>query len=168
MSETICAICHDPLETNKYTIPECNHEYHTNCIMTWFRTGKNACPLCNNQGINNIQQMIANTDWAQRRVAYENYKQLRIFSRKKEAPIELKKMVIRLKKWEKKNKILIKETKEIKESKHPNLTGAQIWKKLITFRRKKWGYERKIRRLKELIGFQQNITNIIIPVKQIV
>ena len=83
-------------------------------------------------------------------------------------PIELKKMVIRLKKWEKKNKILIKETKEIKESKHPNLTGAQIWKKLITFRRKKWGYERKIRRLKELIGFQQTITNIIIPVKQIV
>ena len=168
MSEEICAICHESLENNKYKIPECNHEYHTNCIITWFRTGKNRCPLCNNEGINSMQQMEENTSWAQRRVAYENYKQLRIFSRKKEAPSSLKKMVIRLKKWEEKQRILIKEIKETKESKHPNLTGIQIWKKFTKLRTKKWRISNRIRRLKELIGFQQNITNIIIPVKQIV
>ena len=94
MNETTCAICHDPLETDKYTIPECNHEYHTNCIITWFRTGKNTCPLCNDIGINSIQQMEANTNWAIRKIAFENYKILRAFSRKKDAPPKLKKMVL--------------------------------------------------------------------------
>ena len=168
MNEEICAICHEPLENDKYKIPECNHEYHTNCIITWFRTGKNRCPLCNNEGINNMQQMEENTSWAQRRVAYENYKRLRIFSRKKEAPSSLKKMVMKLKKWEEKQRILIKEIKETKESKHPHLTGMQIWRKFRKLRTKKWRIYRQIRNLKELIGFQQNITNIIIPIKQIV
>ena len=115
-----------------------------------------------------MQQMEENTSWAQRRVAYENYKRLRIFSRKKEAPSSLKKMVIRLKKWEEKQRILIKEIKETKESKHPHLTGMQIWRKFRKLRTKKWRIYRQIRNLKELIGFQQNITNIIIPIKQIV
>ena len=33
-----CAICREKLENNTYTVPECNHKFHTNCIMTWFRT----------------------------------------------------------------------------------------------------------------------------------
>ena len=31
----ICVICHDNLgEQYVYTLPECNHKFHTNCIMT--------------------------------------------------------------------------------------------------------------------------------------
>ena len=49
----ICAICHENLgEENIYNLPECCHNFHTNCIMTWFRAGHDRCPLCNNKGIN--------------------------------------------------------------------------------------------------------------------
>ena len=69
---------------------------------------------------------------------------------------------MRLKKWEAKHSMLMKEIKEMKEAKHPNLTGIQIWQKFTKLRTKKWRTRFHIRRLKELIGFQQNITNIII------
>ena len=36
----MCSICHEELNGDIYTLPECNHKYHTNCIITWFRTGK--------------------------------------------------------------------------------------------------------------------------------
>ena len=48
----ICAICQEDLCGNIYELPECGHKYHTNCIMHWFRTNHNTCPLCQNQGIN--------------------------------------------------------------------------------------------------------------------
>lgn len=53
--QEICVICQDILdngETDFYTLPECNHCYHTNCIITWFRAGHNNCPCCGNQGVN--------------------------------------------------------------------------------------------------------------------
>ena len=62
----ICSIRHETLDGDIYTLPECNHKYHSNCIITWFRTGKKSCPLCNNLGINNLAQMQENTTWSQR------------------------------------------------------------------------------------------------------
>ena len=53
--QEICVICQDILdngETDFYTLPECNHCYHTNCIITWFRAGHNNCPCCGDQGVN--------------------------------------------------------------------------------------------------------------------
>ena len=33
--DNICGICHENLNTEQnYTLPECNHVYHTNCIIT--------------------------------------------------------------------------------------------------------------------------------------
>ena len=72
----MCSICHETLDDDIYTLPECNHKYHSNCIITWFRTGKKSCPLCNNLGINNLTQMDENTTWSQRHHAYENYKRM--------------------------------------------------------------------------------------------
>ena len=52
--DNICGICHENLNTEQnYTLPECNHVYHTNCIITWFRTGHQNCPHCNNTPNNN-------------------------------------------------------------------------------------------------------------------
>jgi len=46
--DNICGICHENLNTEQnYTLPECNHVYHTNCIITWFRNGHQNCPYCN-------------------------------------------------------------------------------------------------------------------------
>ncbi len=164
MSEELCCICHENLD-EKYTLPECGHKYHTNCIITWFRMGKNNCPLCNNKGINSLQQIDSNTNWSQRRTAYENYKKLRVISRKKDAPKNLKLSVNRLKKIEEKHKVIVQDLKKFKIDKHIEMTGKEVVDRFNKLRRKRWSLRWKIRRLKELIGFQQNITNIIIPIK---
>ena len=49
-----CMICREELECSQcYTLPECNHRYHTNCLISWFRSGDQRCPYCGNKGINN-------------------------------------------------------------------------------------------------------------------
>jgi hypothetical protein len=164
MSEE-CCICQETLD-EEYALPECGHKYHANCIITWFRMGKNNCPLCNNGGINSMQQLTSTTHThGQRITAYENYKKLRKLSRKKNASMELKNLVDRLKNWEKKNKDIIKDIKKLKTDKHIELTGKEVLNQYKKLRRRRWTVRYKIRRLKELIGFQQNITNIIIPIK---
>jgi G3E family GTPase len=167
MSEEICAICHENLESDTYTLPECNHMFHTNCIMTWFRSpnSPSRCPLCNNNGINKIRD-LDNLHWSERQRAEENYKRVRASSRRKDCPKRILKMIEKLKKLEKQQKDRYKGFKEFKISKQPDLTVNEIQKKYTKFRRGKWRLYRRIRKQKSLIGFQQNVINIIIPVKQ--
>ena len=163
----ICAICHENLESNTHTLTECNHTFHTNCIMTWFRapTGNNKCPLCNNGGVNKLSD-LNNLHWSERQRAEENYKKVRASSRRKDCPKRIIKMIEKLKKIEKQQKDRRKDFKEFKKSKQPDLTVDEIQKKYSKFRRGKWQLCRRIRRQKALIGFQQKVVNIIIPVKQ--
>lgn len=72
--EPVCAICHDALrDAPTYKLPECQHEFHTHCIVTWFRHHASEpsldnstsradapCPYCMHRGVNN------NTDAAPR------------------------------------------------------------------------------------------------------
>ena len=49
---TKCPICYDILDSEpQYTIPDCKHVFHTNCIVHWFRNGYTHCPLCNHCGL---------------------------------------------------------------------------------------------------------------------
>jgi len=42
----IC-LCEMTEDENNYTIPECNHKFHTNCALQWYRhTNNTNCPLC--------------------------------------------------------------------------------------------------------------------------
>jgi len=164
----ICCICHENLESSiTHTLPECNHTFHTNCIMTWFRapTGNNKCPLCNNSGVNKLKD-LDNLHWSERQRAEENYKKVRASSRRKDCPKRILKMINKLKNLEKKQKDRNTNFKEFKISKQPDLTVTEIHKKYTKFRRDKWRLYRRIRRQKALIGFQQNVVNIIIPIKQ--
>ena len=46
-----CCICQTLLsEKNYYPLPECGHIFHTECIISWFRHGKENCPLCMDLG----------------------------------------------------------------------------------------------------------------------
>jgi hypothetical protein len=49
-STKICSICQEELISNSKTYKlECNHEFHTECIMTWFRSSNqnhSKCPTC--------------------------------------------------------------------------------------------------------------------------
>ncbi len=163
----ICSICHENLNDELYTLPECNHIFHTNCIITWFRTSAsiNKCPLCNESGINTIKD-VENSRWFDRKLAMANYHKMRIFSRRENAPKELKKKVEQLKKMEEYLKNFKEEYKEFKNKIHTNFTAKQIITKSRNYSLKSWRLTNKIRTQKELIGFSQNIVNIIIPVKQ--
>ena len=163
----ICAICHEELNNELYTLPECKHTFHTNCIMTWFRapTGNNKCPLCNNSGINKLSD-LNNLHWCERQRAEENYKRVRASSRRKNCPKHVKKMIEKIKILEKQQKDRGKNFKEFKKTKFPDKTAQEIYKEYIKFRQDKWKLFRRIRRQKALIGFQQNVVNIIIPIKQ--
>tara|TARA_S200000501_G_scaffold368661_1_gene406849 strand:- start:33 stop:539 length:507 start_codon:yes stop_codon:yes gene_type:complete len=165
MNNEKCCICHESLNDNIYSLPECNHSFHTNCIITWFRIGKNSCPLCQNSGINSLKEVQYNTNYIQRSVAYENFKNLRSYSRRKDAPLELKKKFKKLKKLEDKLKELKIEIKEFENKKVKNLTVKQIIKKISNYRSKRWHLMVKIKKYKQLIGFSGNITKIIIPIK---
>ena len=60
MSIDICAICRDDISGfPTSSLPECGHTFHSECLITWFRSprdwnfsGKNCtgvCPLCRHQ-----------------------------------------------------------------------------------------------------------------------
>ena len=58
-----CMICKEELVCSQcYTLPECNHTYHTNCLITWFRNGDSRCPYCGNKGINNKDASLSRLD----------------------------------------------------------------------------------------------------------
>jgi predicted amidophosphoribosyltransferase len=45
--DSICPICREELKSSPtYTLPNCQHKFHTNCIITWFRSGHSSCPNC--------------------------------------------------------------------------------------------------------------------------
>ena len=47
-----CVICTENLEgENVHTLPECNHQFHTQCIISWFQQGTHTkvCPLCRSE-----------------------------------------------------------------------------------------------------------------------
>jgi len=96
----LCAICLETMDPNNssqsYKI-DCNHEFHTDCIMKWFRLGNGNCPLCNdtnnsNQNANNFYSYGTTTTYID-----ERCKVIKKISRKKNAPEELKKHIEKLK-----------------------------------------------------------------------
>ena len=48
-----CTICLEKFadsDKSCYTIPQCNHTFHTSCLMQWFRQ-EMRCPLCRDNGL---------------------------------------------------------------------------------------------------------------------
>ena len=41
----VCPICFLPLSSGHVTL-ECNHTFHSDCIIKWFRSKNDSCPLC--------------------------------------------------------------------------------------------------------------------------
>ena len=84
--DEICPICHDNYdETNHQTKLECDHNFHTTCIIKWFRTPTNegACPMCRGRPEKGMTRMNI-----RQRCTY-----LRRRARAKLAPVALKRRV---------------------------------------------------------------------------
>tara|TARA_Y100000590_G_scaffold468330_1_gene650701 strand:+ start:1040 stop:1447 length:408 start_codon:yes stop_codon:yes gene_type:complete len=132
--------------------------------MHWWRAGHNTCPLCNNVGVNAANDSLEEP-FLFRRQNMENYKKLRAYSRKKNAPKSLKDHVCRIKKLEERIKKYVKENKQWRESISTDLTNRQImsqgWKK----KRYLWKIKRQLRYAKIALGATQEIVPIIIATK---
>ena len=58
-----CPICTEELnEKDLYILPECDHMFHIDCIISWFRTGNPRCPYCNNPGESNKDKIDINNE----------------------------------------------------------------------------------------------------------
>ena len=157
-----CVICLETLDTKPtYSLPECNHTFHQNCIMHWFRQGNCKCPLCNETGALYTQQ-DDRMAWYRDR---DKYKVLRRFARRKSAPIPLKKYIARLRGQEKKLRELGTQSRAFKNREGQFGALHKEWK---TLRRKQWTKKRKIRYMKNLLAIKWDIRPIILVEKQII
>lgn len=120
-----CCICLEKIENNKYKIQECKHEFHNECLLTYFRVSNNtSCPLCRN-----VRQS-------------SNLKTILNYSRRKNAN---KKIVNEVKKY-KEFQLLEKEIK--KELKIFKKTHKEILDKRNKLINKKRNYSYRLRRMK--------------------
>tara|TARA_B100000902_G_C27277953_1_gene899925 strand:+ start:758 stop:1273 length:516 start_codon:yes stop_codon:yes gene_type:complete len=144
--DDICSICHDKFDNDKYKIPECNHMFHTSCIIQWYRTGNIRCPYCNSTPdiLDEEFTYIGN-----RRMIKAKYKIISNYCRRKNANQDVKKKVEEIKKLLNKVKEL---TSEMKTLKNGNGSFKETKKNLTILSNKRYYTERSIiTKKKELI-----------------
>lgn len=50
-----CAICQEScLDCGPAHKLECGHEFHVNCIVSWFRSGQKSCPICRDEASSTV------------------------------------------------------------------------------------------------------------------
>ena len=139
MSDDLCSICLNNLDDEQtYTLEACGHQFHTKCIINWFRNSS-TCPCCRNntyEAANNIPGYILR----------ERYKELRKISRRSNAPDELKKLVNRLKNIEIKQK---EKNNQLREFRKEN---KEILNREGKLRRERYNLNLKERQMQKLIG----------------
>jgi hypothetical protein len=161
----LCAICCEPMEDNIYEIPECKHQYHTNCIIDWFRLGKSRCPYCNtNYTLLNQNNNSYNNYGSHRQLLKEGYKDIYNYSKRKNANKKIKKKVKRISDLNKAYKEIIKQISDLKKSDNSYKNVKILLNKL---RPKQWRLDRKIRNAKQKLLTEVNIVPILIRKKLI-
>jgi hypothetical protein len=122
-----CVICLEKMsDNNKYKIEECQHEFHSECLLSYFRVSTNTnCPLCRN--------------------GYKTSDNLKIVlnhARRKNAN---KKILKEVNKYRKLQQLVKDNKKELKEFKETHKDILKLRNGLITKRR---DYGFKLRRMK--------------------
>lgn len=134
----VCSICLGELHVSDKPVHtlECEHAFHTECIMKWFRSDVSigSCPLCNDNP--NYQENNYSPIFQYSHVFMnERIKNLKKIGRKKDTPANLKKELEKLTDQEKKRKGLVKSRNdflkkpEIKEyRKIHRIKENSVWK----------------------------------------
>ena len=179
--DDICIICHDLLNTAPtYTLPECKHKYHTNCIITWFRHRNSVqwsgsyntsetdgrCPHCGNTGINNVTLQDGNYYSRSRfltRKENELFKINKEYGRKKDAPRAIKNEIEKLSIKETEFAEIKKKVKDFKNNIKNNPVDYEETKKQLHSNKKRlWELQKNISRVKKRIAVYP-IVPLIIP-----
>ena len=145
--DNTCSICLEQLYENTYTVPECNHTFHTNCIVRWFRNSNPSCPYFRSVGPEEQNR------YYNRYTREGRYKLIRNFARRKNAPEHLKKLVGKLVSFNKSIRQKSKIYSNWKKSKE-GILYKELHKKSIKMnnRSNKWQIKRKINELKSIIS----------------
>ena len=173
-----CCICQDFLSiAQTYTLPECNHIFHTNCIVTWFRNRPSTqeewlsdgnCPLCGNKGIN--YRKNTRRWWGRRNVGRCEYSlsrmsEMRAVLKKPNPPKELKRL---FKKLETHKKDLQNKKNEFanfkKDIKIKEVNYKETQKQMSDYRSIIWRKKRSVHTTENAI-IHFPVIPIIIPVK---
>ena len=166
--EDICMICQENLSSAiTYILPECNHKYHTHCVIAWFRNGDSRCPYCGNKGINHKQTKLKQgSRWRYWNRCHNQIKinELKKFSKTSEAPPILVKA---FKKLELLNKTFEDKQQSLKDFmnnlKTDKVDYYNIKKQLQVLRTAKWKAGNAIYNQKNYI-MDLHIVPLIIPI----
>ena len=168
-----CMICKDELQCGQcYTLPECNHTYHTNCLVTWFRNGDSRCPYCGNKGINNkndetfrkVKNKHLYTEFELQMCAdIKKYIYLKINDTNKRC-LKIRKQFEKIKELEENYKIESNKLRELQQSlKETPILYSEAKKSIMSYRTKKWKINRQIRLEQMKIVNNSYIIPLIIP-----
>ena len=127
----LCVICHENIENenDKYTL-ECGHSYHCKCIMTWFRSGHNNCPMCNDKNFTKINPSFTRVN---------TIKQLKNLRLRKNSPVIIRKILDKIK------NLVLKYNLQKTEIKSFEKTYKNILTNYKNFKKKLYVIARKIR-----------------------
>jgi len=150
-----CMICKDELNCSQcYTLPECNHTYHTNCLITWFRNGDSRCPYCGNKGVNNknnetlrnVRGKYFTTIYERQMLAdIKKYVYLKKNDNNKRC-LETRKQFEKIKAMEENYKNEANKLRELQQSlKETPAIYSEAKKNILCYRSKKWKISRQIR-----------------------
>jgi len=159
----ICPICHDSLnDQHSYEISECKHIFHSDCLITWLRTGNSKCPYCNSVSTNYIENEDDGHYCNKKSFTYK-YKYILNYCKTKNANKKIVKKIQKIKDLENKLKILYDDNKNIKQEVG---TYSEIHNKFKLFRRNVWRIKNDIFNKKLELTDTINIIPYIIQVKK--
>lgn len=148
----ICAICLSDYQSSDPHILPCNHSFHCDCIIQWFRSSNGKCPLCNDNPYSDtvLNGTVLNGNnmfnFSQGYID-ERYQLLFQLSKQKNSPVKLKKEITKMKTMDNDYKFFCKEMKIYEKTEEVKL----INKNMRNYRNKNWKLKRKIDKQKNKI-----------------
>ena len=145
MEDELCAICLSNINEKQNYKLECGHNFHTECILKWFRNSHNNCPCCLNIPKHRRQPTPPSFYgmWGKSFIN-ERCKRLKKHTKKEVCPEKLKKKVDRLKIKEEEYKHLLTERNNIKKDE----TYKKINKRFGDINKKIYNKERTLMNMK--------------------
>lgn len=118
-----CVICQGDIDAMPvHMLQECRHEFHSDCLIQWFRTGNVSCPTC--RGHAQAEAQRPNGGRIHNRTLFSLVTR---FARKKTSPKPIQDLYKRWQMADKKHKEANKQYKTFCKEQKPLLT---IWRKL--------------------------------------